>query len=85
MIGWYLMQARACIDRARYRRAMMRAIRVAAERCEIWGYASRTDGLRAIRQLEQLSGRAFDPFDPCHISIVRARGPKQRRLRIAYQ
>jgi hypothetical protein len=81
VIGWLAMQARASFDRARYRRAMMRAILIAAEPDEIWGRASRTDGLRAIRALERLNGRPFDPHSTCLVSIVRGRGPRERRLR----
>ena len=83
MIGWYLMQARARRDRARYRRAFMLAIEAACERDEIWGYASRADGLRAIRAFEQLNGRPFDPHSRVLVSVVRGRGAKQRHLRLA--
>lgn len=81
MIGWLAMQARANFERARYRRAMMRAILIAAERSEIWGHASRTDGLRAIRSLERLNGRPFDPHSECLVSVVRGRGARERRRR----
>lgn len=73
------LKARA--GRVRYRAAMLRAIDAAREPSEIWGGASRTDGLRAIRALERLSGRPFDPFSPVLLSIVRGSGPKQRRVR----
>lgn len=82
MIGWYWMQARACWERRRRRRAMIRAIRIAAEPSEIWGTASRTDGLRAIRAMERLNGRPFDPHSTVMISCVRARGPRERHLRL---
>ncbi len=81
MIGWLAMQARASFDRARYRRAMMRAILIASESNEIWGGASRADGLRAIRALERLNGRPFDPHSECLVEVVRGRGPRERRLR----
>lgn len=82
MIGWYAMQARAAFDRARYRRAFMRAIEAACERDEIWGHASRTDGLRAIRALERLNGRPFDPHSTVLVAVVRGRGARQRHLRL---
>ena len=83
MIGWYAMQAKACWDRRRYRAAMLRAVEAAREPSEIWGHASRADGLRAIRALEQLNGRPFDPFSDVLVAVVRGSGPKQRRTRQA--
>lgn len=81
MIG-LVAQLRERLHRRHRRAAMMRAIRIAAEPSEIWGYANLTDGLRAIRALERLRGRPFDPTDPCLVGVVRAGGPKQRHLRL---
>lgn len=83
MIARLTARLRARVERARQRRAMMRAIRVAAEPSEIWGRANLTDGLRAIRAVERLSRRPFDPTDRCLIEVVRGGGPKQRHLRLA--
>lgn len=82
MIGWYAMQLKARLDRARHRRAMLRAIEVAAERHEIWGFASKADGLRAIRAVERLNGRQFDPHATCLIEAVRGRGARERHRRL---
>lgn len=83
MIAALTGKLRASVQRARYRRAMMRAILIAAEPDEIWGGASRADGLRAIRALERLNGRPFDPHSACLVSIVRGRGPRERKRRAA--
>lgn len=71
---------RARWARGQDRKALMRAIDIACERCEIWGQARRADGLRAIRELERLSGRPFDPRDRVHLHIIRGRGPKVGRV-----
>lgn len=68
--------------RRRYRAAMLRAIDAAAEASEIWGPANRADGLRAIRALERLSGRPFDPADRVLVCVVRGQGPRHRRIRL---
>lgn len=72
---------RARRARIAYRAAMLRAIDAACERSEIWGYASRTDGLRAIRALERLNGRRFDPLNPVLVSVVRGQAAKQHQMR----
>lgn len=81
MIGRQVERVRSVWNRRRYRAAMLRAIEAAREPSDIWGEASRTDGLRAIRALEQLSRRPFDPFSPVLVAVVRGSGPKQRRTR----
>lgn len=63
------------------RAAMVRAIQAAAEPSEIWGAASMTDGLRAIRALEALNGHPFNPLDPVLVNVVRGQGPKQHHIR----
>ena len=78
-----LHQIKARIARARWRAAMMRAIDAACEPSEIWGYANRTDGLRAIKALERLTAKPFDPFDPVLVHVVRGTGPRYRRLRLS--
>lgn len=84
MIG-LVSHMRERLHRRQRRAAMLRAIRVAAEPSEIWGRANLTDGLRAIRALERLNGRPFDPTDRYLVNIVRGGGPKQRHLRCAAQ
>lgn len=68
--------------RARHRAAMLRAIDAAASTSDIWGRANRSDGLRAIRALERLNGRPFDPRDRVLVNIVRGQGPRLRRVRL---
>ena len=64
------------------RAAMMRAIEAACEPSEIWGRANRTDGLRAIRALERLNQRPFNPHSRVLVQVVRGTGAKHRRIRL---
>lgn len=81
LIGRHLLAWRIRRARARWTRAMMRAIGIACEPSEIWGPSRRVDGLRAIRALERLSGRPFDPFDRVRLSVLRGQGAKAARVR----
>ena len=68
-----------------YRKAMMRAINLAAQETSLFKGTTRANGLRCIRTFERVNGVAFDPFNDSHLRTVRGMGVHEaihRRVRL---
>lgn len=70
---------------SRYRKAMMKAIKKAAQETIMFKASSLTNGLRVIKKFEQINKTKFNPFDEYHVELVTGNGCHEaifRRLKL---
>lgn len=63
---------------AKWRKAMLAAIKSAAAETSLFKGSSQTYGLRAIRRFEEINKCAFDPFNDYHCHIIHGAGVHEK-------